>query len=181
MKSAGHALVTVVVIVMAALKLCAASYIVPDSIAGRYENRRLTDIEGVWVWSSGATIAVEAADGANISLILLDSPDPAVVVPQTMGTGHIAGNGKGYDVDIRSKIDNATGRLTSSTEKCIVSVDADGVMSIQPYSTRYRLNLWRFMPYLFRYSISKDKAPDGVNGAVRIYPQSPNRLLPPTL
>lgn len=181
MNTTRHALIAVVAIIVATLDICATAYIVPDSIAERFDDHRLTDIEGVWAWSTGATIAVEANDHGSITLTLLDSPDPAVITPQPMGTGRFAGNGKGYDVDMRTKVDNDTGNLTTATEKCLVSVDADGVMSIRPYSTRYKLNLWRFMPYMFRFSISKNKAPDGVNGAVRLYPQSPNHLIPPTL
>ncbi len=160
--------------------MAAAGYVVPESVLAEFEGRRLTPIEGVWVWSSGATVAIVADERGNITMTLLDSPDPIVEVPQVMGAGSFAGKQNSYNVRLSSSIDNATGRFKSKKQQCILTI-ADGMLLIAPYSTGYRVNLWRLVPYLFRFSVTKDKAPDGAEGAVRVYPIRANPLIPPVL
>lgn len=143
---------------------------VPQNVIARFGDRALLPIEGVWMWNSGATVAIESATNGRITLILVDSPDPTMDTPLKIGEGEFGGAAGTYIVRLLTSGDLKGKRTDMRSTNFIVKLTDKGRLSLTPYSTGLKVHLWRLVPYLFRFSVSKDKAPAGLDGAIRIWP-----------
>lgn len=144
---------------------------VADSVTARFEGRALRDIEGVWQWKTGATVAISVDDRGLVELVLVDTTDPLIDTPQVMGTGTFGGKKGLYHLKLHSGTNRDSGTFDESTHDFVAQIDNDGQLILKPFSTGYKISVRRLLPYLFRLSITNQSAPDGIEGARRIYPR----------
>ena len=67
------------------------AYDVQSEYIERFEGRNLTPIEGLWLWNSGALVAIESNPRGTVKLTLVDSPDPLIDTPRDIGHGSFGG------------------------------------------------------------------------------------------
>lgn len=134
--------------------------------------RAASPLEGTWQWSSGATVDIRTDDNGTLILTLTDSPDPAITTPQPLGYATPGGTPDVSRATIHTTPYVKTGGFTDKTIQVKLRLSADGHLGIEPYDTGLRVNMWRIVPWLFRFSVSRNKEPEGLEGAVRIHPRT---------
>lgn len=148
-----------------------------DAVVARLSGRPLAPLEGVWeLTADGAVVAIErVADPhrsatATYRLVAVAMPDRSVPPGSLMGVAVETADRKRFDAKIYTK--SASGRLTAPAD-FLLTVDDGGRLSMSHYRRGVRLNLWRVVPYMFRYSVAlRDERPRGTDGMVRVYPPS---------
>lgn len=141
----------------------------------------LAPIEGVWMTSAGAYIAIHANGINTYEMTILHSPDLSILPGTVMGSAHTSGKIGMYDASIfRSFSSKGKGRRP---QRLTITVDiSTGMMRFDPYKQGWRINLRRLIPYLFRVTVQhEDTRPDGLEGAMRIYPTPPPSMQNPIL
>ncbi len=157
----------------------AACFNIADSLKSRFDNRTILPVEGVWQWNDRAVIMIESDETGQLEITLLHSPDPAVETPLTIGKGYPGGKARQYIIEMDKELKSK--RLpTKKRARFVATVDNDRRLVLAPYSNgiNLKLNLWRALPYLGRISMSREKEPDGLSGAWRLYPPTPDPLNP---
>lgn len=143
----------------------------------RNEARRIIDdrgadpLTGIWqIGGNGATIAIlpRVASTTTFDIVLIDSPDmsilPGVIIGEAVTTGRMAT----YDAVMKS-----SPGFNNRKVKAIFTIDKDFRLNIRPYKQGKSIRLWRWLPYLFRMSVTEhDTRPDVVDGAIKIYPET---------
>lgn len=157
-------------LLIVSMVFCSLGAQVPQSAIERFGNRSLLPIEGVWKWNSGAMVVIEENGSGRITVTLIDSPDPTVDTPLVIGTGNFGGTDKTYNLELVTNGKTAERRKNSGKAKFVAKITDSGRLSLTPYSTRLRVNAWRLLPYLFRFSVTSNKEPNGLDGAIRIWP-----------
>lgn len=150
-----------------------------DTIVARLSSRPTDDAEGLWrIAGEGALIAIERTSVADrpdsgtdlYSLTMVDAPQrhprPGTLIGYMTPTAR-----KGsFDAVIYSTLNDAI-RL-ERPKKFVITLTVDGHMSITPVKSGIRVNLWRLVPYLFRFSVSVGtNRPADLDGAVREWPE----------
>lgn len=138
----------------------------------KLKNRPILDVEGIWQWSDGSCVLIEADANARLQITLISSPDPLVTTPQVWGQGTPAGDKGTYDFVLHPIIDGDTGRFTSATHMYIAKLTEPGVLTLHSYSTALKVDIRRIIPILSRIHIHRDQAPQSLDGAIRIYPHA---------
>ncbi len=133
------------------------------------DNKGADPISGIWrIGGDGATIAILPQQGsiARFDIFLLDSPDMSVIPGKMTGSAVTTGQLCTYDATLS---DVTAGK--SKRFRCIMTIGNDGHLTIKPYKQGKRISLRRWLPHLFRITVSDyDTRPSGVDGAVKIYP-----------
>lgn len=159
----------------------AAAYEVePQSAAAHFAGRSdLTPVEGIWLWNSGALVSIESDYRGALRLILIYSPDPLIDTPCDIGTGTFGGSEGTYILDL-STIGDATHRQTpgKKTQRFVARLGSAGQLSLKPFTSGFNFNPLRMLPYLFRIGVTSSQSPDGIDGAVRVYPLTPTQQVP---
>lgn len=147
-----------------------------DSLASIFEGRQLEPIEGVWqIHDDGATLLICKESASTFTVILLDSPLLDAPTGVTIGRAVATADADRYDASLeRGAI--ADRKLRST--RMVMSVTSDGMLKFLPYSTGMKLNLKRWVPYLFRIVENNDTRPGGLIGARRIFPLLPDSYKP---
>lgn len=153
------------------------SYGLVDSISAKMSHRPLDPIEGVWeLTADGAVIAIEREPStkrgvtATYRITAISMPDRSVAPGTLMGRAASTANARKFDSLIYTDI--IDGKLRSPAGFIITMTDDDR-LSLSHYRQGVKFNLWRMVPYMFRYSVSTiDERPKGIDGMVRLYPQS---------
>lgn len=155
-----------------------------SAVAGQRENVDMTNadkyfagkgmaaIEGVWRISGSEGIFAVAADPGTIffKLIIVDSPDRNMLPGTVMGACTAAGRNDCFDARIFTS--GNTG-LLSRPKRFTLTLSEDGRLIMVPVTNKLKLNLWRFLPYMFRMSVTRvNDRPDNLDGAIRIFPEN---------
>lgn len=155
-----------------------------SAVAGQRENVDMTNadtyfagkgmaaIEGVWRISGSEGIFAVAADPGTIffKLIIIDSPDRNVLPGTVMGACTAAGRNDCYDARMFTSGD--TGVL-SRPKRFTLTLSEEGRLIMVPVTNKLKLNLWRFLPYMFRMSVTRvNDRPDNLDGAIRVFPEN---------
>lgn len=148
----------------------AAAVDIPDSALARFEGRQLTPVEGLWLWNSGALVAIEADSRGAITLTLVASPDPLVTPPLVIGKGVFGGAPSTYNLELNTLGNASSKPKIPRTARFTAKIAENRRLSLSPYSSGLKINAWRLIPYLFRFSVSKEKSPGGLDGAIRVWP-----------
>ncbi len=146
----------------------------------RFDEGDIHDIEGIWRFvDDGSVMAIERfvpdeiPDNGNASyrIIVVKSPTRALSPGTLMGYVSPTAKKGVYDASVYTAYDGLRG-LHKKRRFCL-SLGDDGLLSFTQYRQGVKLNLWRLIPYMFRYSIrySSDR-PKGLDGCVRIWPPS---------
>lgn len=147
-----------------------------DSLASIFDGRQLAPIEGVWqVHDDGAMLLITKESASTFSIILLDSPLLDAPTGVTIGRAVATADADRYDATLeRGALADRKLRPT----RLVLSVTADGMLRFVPYSTGVKINLKRWVPYLLRIVENNDKRPNGLMGARRIFPLTPDTYQP---
>lgn len=159
-------------IIFALVTLATNAYDVPESLKERFRGRHLTPAEGLWLWSSGAIVAVEADANGALTLTMVETLDPLASVPFVIGTGKFSGKEGTYDIELVVKADLSKPGPIKKKAKFIAKITNGKRLSLAPYSTGLKINLWRLVPYLFRFSVSTQNEPADLHGAIKIWPST---------
>lgn len=143
---------------------------IDPAVTKRFDGRALAPAEGVWLWSSGALVAVESDISGNLVMTMVDSPDPLETVPRVIGHATFTGAESTYDIELATAGDLNTDNAAQRTARFTGRFSRDGHLSLTPYSTGLRINVRRLVPYLFRVSVSRPEQPKNLEGAVRVWP-----------
>lgn len=130
--------------------------------------------DGVWrMTGSGAIFAIEPKPGLTESyaLTLLWSPDLGLPSGSELGEMRPAGRQLVFDASLG--LDHKGGRhIPGIGRKYRFELEfSPGMQRIRfrPYKQSWRVNVFRWLPYLFRTSVSKtDTRPADIDGAVRL-------------
>lgn len=129
-------------------------------------------IEGVWrIAGDGAVFAVLPGEGGDdaFRLVIVDSPDMSVLPMTEFGTARRTAVAGRYDACLSASL--TSGTSVRRDRNLIISLRDDGSLIFEPYKKGLKLNLWRVLPYMFRFSVaSQNTRPSDIDGAVRLYP-----------
>lgn len=167
-----QATILVTALILLLVDAPAGAVTLSESWVKRFEGRELTPVEGLWLWNSGALVAISSDSRGHIVLELIDSPDPLVVTPIVIGEGTFGGTPDTYNLKfygVTKKTNTLSRRHTTSY---IAKLSENTRLSLTPYSSGLKINAWRLIPYLFRFSVSRNEPPSGVEGAIRVWPPS---------
>lgn len=138
-----------------------------------FEGRGLTSIEGVWRMSGSEGMMAIVADSGTIfqRIIVLESPDRNILPGTVMGVCTALGRNNSYDARIYTT--ESTSGILSKPKRFTVTLSDDGRLIMEPITNKLKVNLWRFLPYMFRMSVVRvNNRPDNLDGAVRVYPEA---------
>lgn len=141
-----------------------------ESIKTRFDTTPTDAIEGIWqLTDSGGRIAVIRQDDTTFRILVVDSPDRTIFPGTIMGTAHCLAKRGHYDAEIMTS--SGSGRL-KSPKRFTLRLNDDGHLSFIKINKGLRVNLWRVLPYMFRYSVREinDRQHD-LDGAIKIYPR----------
>ena len=138
-----------------------------------FEGRGLTSIEGVWRMSGSEGMMAIVADSGTIfqRIIVLESPDRNILPGTVMGVCTALGRNNSYDARIYTT--ESTSGILSKPKRFTLTLSDDGRLIMEPITNKLKVNLWRFLPYMFRMSVVRvNNRPDNLDGAVRVYPEA---------
>ena len=158
-----------------------------DSVKTRMSQAPLHNIEGVWQFLDNATtIAIERInDDASsqylhqyVYRIVIINPEQLSIEPGTI-MGYISATAKKDHYEAYIYTDSSLEGLLSIPKKFTLNL-SDNHLVFNEYKTSVSINLWRWIPYIYRVGVSiKNTRPKGLDGCVRIYPQSTSAPLTP--
>jgi|GEM_PF-2381651 hypothetical protein len=174
---------TVIAILLMLTCFLASASEAPDTINLGHSAPVLTNPlspAGIWQFGAdGAIFEIRPQNGRNgvFDLYILESPD--LTVPSGALFGHMESTGTAnhYDATLfKSLSGKEHGINRRKTNSFIFTFDpASCSLSIRPYKRGTRVNILRWIPYLFRLSVDRsDSRPAGIDGARRLAPVSPN-------
>ncbi len=128
-------------------------------------------LEGVWrIAGDGAVFAVLPGEGGDtFRLVIVDSPDMSVLPMTEFGTARRTAVAGRYDARLSASLTSVA--PVRHDRSLVISLSDDGRLIFEPYKKGLKLNLWRVLPYMFRFSVAaQDTRPSDIDGAVRLYP-----------
>lgn len=193
-----HAKLSLIIVLSAVLMRPCVAHAAPDEleqylagVSGCVVNMNVTDadayfdgkammpIEGVWRMSGSEGLFAVIADPGTIffKLIVVDSPDRNILPGTVMGACTAAGRADCYDARIYTSGDTG---ILSKPKRFTVTLDDDGRLIMVPVTNKLKVNLWRFLPYMFRMTVTRvNNRPDNLDGAVRVFPPAAASPLTP--
>lgn len=135
-------------------------------------------IEGIWQFpGSGATVAIERTQdrsklpGATTYSIVVIRSENRTVKPGTL-MGELVPTAKSNTFD--AMIYTSAGRkarLTAPKHFTLTLGEQDSRLIFKPVKPKYSINLWRMLPYMFRYVVRKNEnTGEAPAGCVKIFP-----------
>lgn len=155
-----------------------------DTVEMRLSEMPLSPIEGVWQMAAeGATFVIERAENstdlapAQMRIVIIRSPRRSVR-PGTV-VGHVVTTAKPavYEARLYTSFAPRTGLISAKAFSLEVK---DDMLVFTPFKSPIKVNLLRLLPYMYRRAISTQTSrPEGLNGALRLYPRSAAHPLTP--
>ena len=132
----------------------------------------------VGIWQAGAGGALcEGRQRSGVEgvydLFIVESPDLSITPGTPFGQMKHTGSGQNYDAEL---LHDPAGALRAGavkrTRRYIFTLAEGGAsLSMRPYEKGKRINILRWLPYLFRLSVSDvNTRPRDIDAATRIYP-----------
>lgn len=157
-----------------------------DSVELRMSRLPLCPAEGIWqMTDGGALFAIERAEPSpdlaplRLRMVMIRSPWRSIR-PGTV-IGHLVPTARRgvYEARLYSDVARRTG-LNIPRGFTLELTEDDALMTIRPFRSPVRLNLFRLLPYMYRRVISlQDSRPDNLNGAVKVFPRQAAHPLSP--
>lgn len=158
-----------------------------DSVKMRMKQSPLHTIEGVWQFvGDGATIVIEQFNPDMIAgtqhnfyrIVIIKSPMLSISPGTVMG--YMAATAKKDCFDARLYTSGGIQGVLSTPRTFTITLTDDNRLSFSEYKKEIKVNLWRWLPYVYRVGISiKDTRPKGLDGCLRIYPPSTTQPINP--
>ncbi|MDE6534878.1 MAG: hypothetical protein K2K82_02600 [Muribaculaceae bacterium] len=163
-----------------------SGYAERDSVEARMARLPLSPVEGIWEMAAdGAVFAIERTEASDsevlpreLRIVILRSPLRRVRPGSVMGTARPTVKPGVYEAWINTKI-SELGALTLPRKFTLTLNSEQNALTIQPFKSPVKVNLFRMIPYLYRVVRIQDSRPDGLDGAIRIYPPQPVNPLTP--
>lgn len=150
-----------------------------DSVKADMDSRPLHHIEGIWMMTeTSAKVAIEldtapmiggrSSDAPTYRIVLLTSPNRALRPGTIMGQIVPSAKEGIYQAEIYS---SAIGSRLSNPAKFTVELDkTDNRIVLTRHPNAFTVNLWRALPYMWRYVVRKNQPSPTYHGCVRLYP-----------
>ncbi len=150
-----------------------------DSIKADMDSRPLHHIEGIWMMTeTSAKVAIEldyspaiggrSSDAPAYRIVLLTSPNRALRPGTIMGQIVPSAKEGVYQAEIYS---SAIGSRLSNPAKFTMELDkTDNRIVLTRHQNTFTVNLWRALPYMWRYVVRKNQPATTYHGYVRLYP-----------
>lgn len=139
-----------------------------DSIAKALGDHELDIIEGVWQFpDDGARLMILRSTAYTYNIVLLDSPRLDVRPGIVIGKAKITPTPRTYDAELTNS-PSGDRSLRKSTTKIVVT--PEGMLRLSPYSQGLSVSFRRWIPYFLRLTFKLTGKPDGLEGAVKVYP-----------
>lgn len=135
-----------------------------------FDGRGLSRIEGIWRMSgSDALFAVIGSPGSVFySMIVIESEDMNLLPGTVMGALTAAGRAGVWDARIYTGCND--GELTAP-KRFTITLSDDTHIVMQPVTDKVTVNLWRFLPYMFRDPVKHvNDRPKNLDGAIKLFP-----------
>lgn len=133
------------------------------------DERGVDPLAGIWQTGGGDALIAFIPQNGNyqqFDIVLLDSHDMSVIPGRVIGHARSSNVTGTYDATFSKS-------SLHKTVKVIIRMDKNLRLTFQPYKQKLSLSLWRLLPYMFRNPVKQvDTRPSGVDGAVRLYPNS---------
>lgn len=151
----------------------------PDSVRARMAASPLHIVEGLWRFpADGGLMAVErcdisgAGDGASqYRLVVVDAANRILSPGTVMGYLWATSKRGVYEARLYTSVNSEGTSLGSPKYFTLTLDDQESRLSFRKHKTGVRLNLWRLLPFMFRFSVVRqDNRPDDLDGCVREYP-----------
>lgn len=136
-------------------------------------------IEGLWRFAAdGGRVAIErrqlraGAAGASVyAMVVVESPDRAVRPGTVMGYLVATARADTYIGQIYTDMTDRGTALCRPRDITLRLTDSESRFAIEPIEKGLKINLWRLLPYMFRWSVKYvDQTPRDLDGCVRLYP-----------
>lgn len=154
-----------------------------DGFCRELDERGADRIEGVWQFTSdGATVAIRSTDAADTGVrqydvILISAPVRSLRSGSRLGSIRATATDGSYEARIYTRAEGS--RLYSPAKFTIRLDDTESHLAFYRHKSPLSVNLWHFVPYLWRYSVRyREPSNSSAPGAVRIYPE-PSRPVEP--
>lgn len=156
-----------------------------DSVELRLSQLPLHDIEGIWqLTEDGAFVVIERVNSnkypgtgiAKYQMIVLESPRLSIRPGTVMGYVALTAKQDCYDAYVYTDFDGGT--VLSNAERFTLTLK-DSRLQFKQYKSGIKINLWRFVPYMFRYSVKTyNERPKDLDGCIKIYPLPSTPIYP---
>lgn len=167
------------IILLLATLLCQTGFAANDKPVTQAEACRVIDnrgsdpLCGLWrMGTDGATVAILPVNASRgrFDIFLIDSPDLSAIPGRQIGSVVTTGSAATYDAEFVG-----AGKFRNKRQRFIITLGDDGHLSLRPYKKGKKISLWRWLPYLYRFTVSDiDTRPTNADGAVRVYPPAVN-------
>lgn len=156
----------------------ASGYSDEDSVVRRLSISPLHRVEGIWRFpGSGATVVIERVTGGAS---LPDAVTYRMVVLRSENASIRPGTVMGY-LEPSADSNKFSGKLfTHSGEPGVLSrakrftlklVESGSRFTLTAVKSKYSVNLWRLLPYMFRYSVRENRSRgEAPQGCVKVFP-----------
>lgn len=161
-------------------------YVAADSVSARLASMPLCPLEGLWQMADdGALFAIERADAPGehaprkLRLVMV-RPSWRSIRPGTV-FGHAVPTARPgvYEARLYSELGRRVG--LGIPRRFTLELASEGrMLTFKPFKSPVRINLFRLLPYLYRRVVTPQQSrPDGLDGAVKLFPQSAGHPLTP--
>lgn len=149
-------------------------------VENRLSQSGMHSIEGIWQFvNNGTKIAIERFNPDNMPrseiylyrLVIIESPNRLIKNGTVMGYAIPTAKRNNYETRIYTSM--YKGNILNKTKDAILTLDDNDRLIFNEYKTGVQINLWRWIPYIFRVGIKiKNTRPTGLDGCIRIFPTS---------
>lgn len=144
-----------------------------QQVRARLNDRALHRIEGLWqLVPSGATIVIERSEvtpATTYRMTVVKDASLGLQPGSVIGEIVAGGDPDIYEANIYTV--EKEGYLMSPRKFTVALDHASGRMEFRRHRSTYRINLWHFVPFLWRYSVRRNDNEKGYfPGAIRLYP-----------
>ena len=157
-----------------------------DTTVQRMKHKSLSDVEGLWQFlPDGAVVAIERSDNRDgysaqkFNVVIVKSGDAEVEEGTLIGNIFSSATANHFTAELFS---NVKGETASKKKKFVLTLTDKGHLAFVMEKGKFRLDFWRWLPYLFRLSVERNKGiPGGVDGCVRLFPFTPEAVTEPIM
>lgn len=135
-------------------------------------------IEGIWQFpNTGATIAVERISDSSMlpgatayKMVVVRSENRNIRPGTLMGVLAPSARSEVYDAYIYNSVGRKS-RLTAARHFTLTLSEQESRLVFKRVKAKYTLNLWRMLPYMFRFAVRKnDNTGEAPLGCVKVFP-----------
>lgn len=144
-----------------------------NEVEARLGARSLHRIEGIWrLTRGGADVAIERnADGGGYLMVVVEAPNRMLLPGTVIGEVVAAGNENMYTARMYTRLN---GDMLLMPKRFSLRLnEKSGLLEFLKNRSTMRLNLWHFVPFLYRNSVTVLQGNSSAHdGGIRVFPPS---------